>query len=122
MNPAPGTTQSKAFPKSARLLKRREFFMRPCERFQSDHFRFFFSREGQGRMGVSLSKKVMREAVARNRVRRLLREVFREQRALLSGIDVHIVGRDELKEDWAHLGKSEVEKEFLQWKAARQRH
>ncbi len=120
MNPAPRTSLSKAFPKSARLLKRREFFMRPCERFQTEHFRFFFTRQGQGRMGVSLAKKVLREAVARNRIRRLLREVFREQRHRLGGVDVHIVGRDELKTDWSQMGKAAVEKEFQAWEAARQ--
>ena len=103
------------FPKSARLLKSREFYFRPCERFQTEHFRFFFSREGQGRMGVSLSKKVLRNAVARNRVRRLLREVFRAERANLEGIDFHVVGRDELKADWSELSRNEVEKEFLKW-------
>lgn len=66
-------------------------------------------------MGVSLSKKVMRNAVARNRVRRLLKEVFREQRSQLAGVDLHVVGREELKSDWIQLGKEQVEKEFVRW-------
>lgn len=113
--------QTKSLPKTARLLKSREFFFRPCERFQTEHFRFFYTREGQGRMGVSLSKKVLRNAVARNRVRRLLKEVFREERADLSFVDLHVVGREELKTDWAGLDRARVEKEFQRWEAALRR-
>ena len=113
-------TVSKTFPKSARLLKRREFYFKPCHRFQTEHFRFFFTEEGQGRMGVSLSKKVMRRSVARNRVRRLLREVFRAERSQLSGIDLHVVGREELKSGWEDLDRDQVEKEFQQWERALQ--
>lgn len=107
-----------SLPKTARLLKSRDFFFRPCERFQTEHFRFFYSRAGQGRMGVSLSKKVLRNAAARNRVRRLLKEVFRHERALLAHIDVHVVGREELKKDWHDLNRQSVEKEFQRWESA----
>ena len=93
---APPLFSPQDFPKSARLLKSKDFFFRPCQRFQTEHFRFFFSENGQGRLGVSLSKKVMKRAVARNRVKRLLREVFRAQRAHLRGIDLHVVGREEI--------------------------
>ena len=72
-------------------------------------------------MGVSLSKKVLRNAVARNRVRRLLKEVFREERAALGGIDLHVVGREELKGDWAGLNRERVEKEFQRWETALRR-
>ncbi len=113
--------QPKSFPKEARLLKSREFFLQPCERFHTPHFRFFYSREGSGRLGVSLSKKVLRHAVARNRVKRLLREVFRQERSELRGVDLHIIGRDELKKDWAALSKEGVEKEFHRWEMALQR-
>jgi ribonuclease P protein component len=108
-------------PKTARLLKSRDFFFRPCERFQTEHFRFFYTREGKGRMGVSLSKKVLRNAVARNRVRRLLKEVFREERADLTGFDLHVVGREGLKADWAKLNRGLVEKEFQRWETALRR-
>lgn len=66
-------------------------------------------------MGVSLSKKVMKTAVARNRVRRLLREVFRQERNRIGRVDVHVVGREVLKGDWPGLDKKAVEKEFLRW-------
>ena len=67
---------------------------------------------GEGRIGTSISKKVLRRAVARNRVRRLVREVFRENREALSGKDLHIVGRMALKANWAALTKESVRIEF----------
>lgn len=106
------------FPKSARLLKRSDFFFDTCERFQTEHFRFFFTRLGTGRIGVSLSKKVMKHAVARNRVRRLVREVFRESRGRLAGVDVHLVGLAPLKTDWSSMNKEIVAKEFRRWEAS----
>ncbi len=113
--------QAPTLPKSARLLKSKDFYFRPCERFQTEHFRFFYTREGQGRMGVSLSKKVLRNAVARNRVRRLLKEVFREERSGLQTVDLHVVGRDGLRTDWTELNRMRVEKEFQRWEAALRR-
>ncbi len=107
---------TKTFPKSARLLKRSEFFLQPCRRFQTEHFRFFYTPEGGGRLGVSLSKKVLKHSVARNRVRRLLREVFRHSLQEISEVDVHVIGREELKADWMGLKRAQVEKEFTQWK------
>jgi ribonuclease P protein component len=118
---APPLFSPQDFPKSARLLKSKDFFFRPCQRFQTEHFRFFFSENGQGRLGVSLSKKVMKRAVARNRVKRLLREVFRAQRAHLRGIDLHVVGREGLKADWPELNKAQVSKEFCLWEEAVQK-
>jgi len=114
---AVSAVDTKTFPKSARLLKSREFSLKACERFQTEHFRFFYTKKGQGRMGVSLSKKVMKQAVARNRVKRLLREVFRTNRDHLGHIDVHIIGREALKADWNGLARAQVEKEFQRWES-----
>ena len=47
---------------------------------------------GRTRMGLSVSKRQAREAVDRNRVRRILREAFRLERgALPVGIDIVLV-------------------------------
>lgn len=40
------------------------------------------------RLGVTVSKKVSRKAVQRNRIKRLVREHFRRHRAALDGFDV----------------------------------
>lgn len=62
------------------------------------------------RLGVVTSKKVSRLAVERNRVRRVLRAVFRENREMLEGnADVVIVGRRSL----LSAEYREIEAEFL---------
>ena len=103
---------NEAFPKAHRLLKRRDFQFRPYTRFGTENFNFIFSQRGQGRLGVSISKKVLRRAVARNRIRRLLRETFRTRRDLLAGVDIHIIGLSSLTETWNDLGVSDIARQF----------
>lgn len=102
------------FPKSARLLKHRDFFFRPYHRFHAEKFTFVFTERGKTRMGISISKKVLPRAIARNRVRRLLKEAFRLNKKKFSGLDVHVVGRKELSLDWKSLTRAHVEQEFGQ--------
>jgi ribonuclease P protein component len=46
------------------------------------------------RLGITITKKTAQRAVARNRVKRVLREVFRQERALFPrGCDVVVVGK-----------------------------
>jgi len=44
---------------------------------------------GQHRLGITASKRVARLAVDRNRMKRLLREMFRLSEATLQGIEPH---------------------------------
>ncbi len=49
---------------------------------------------GEARLGITITKKTAPNAVARNRVKRVLREVFRKERALFpAGCDVVVVGK-----------------------------
>ena len=100
------------FPKSARLLKTRDFTFRDYRRVQTDQFSFVYSTAGAGRLGISISKKNVRRATARNRIRRLLKEVFRHHRGELSGVDVHVVGKSTLGPVWTELKKSDIESQF----------
>ncbi len=50
------------------------------------------SRE-QGRIGVIVSKKNIRKAVFRNRIKRMTRESFRMNQHLLTGLDIVIIAR-----------------------------
>jgi len=68
---------------------------------------------GKGRLGISLSKRILKSAVARNRVRRLLREVFRKNLESFDGFDVNVLGQLELSKSWKTLSYSEVEQEIL---------
>lgn len=83
-------------------LKRRADFERVQSRGRKVHSaRFLFlvlPREAEGptptRLGLTVTRKVA-NAVGRNRIKRVLREVFRKNRALFpSGCDVVIVAKD----------------------------
>jgi ribonuclease P protein component len=45
------------------------------------------------RLGLAISKKRVRRAVDRNRLKRLARDVFRRHRAALAGLDVVVMAR-----------------------------
>ena len=45
------------------------------------------------RLGLAISRKAARRAVARNRVKRLIRNSFRVNRQHLSGLDIVVIGR-----------------------------
>ena len=45
------------------------------------------------RLGLAISRKHCRRATARNRIKRIIRESFREQQELLNGIDVVVINR-----------------------------
>jgi putative membrane protein insertion efficiency factor/ribonuclease P protein component len=84
---APARTSAHSFPKSARLRKSRDFQFRPYKRFHAEFFNFLYTSKGQGRLGISVSKKVLKRATSRNRVRRLLKEVFRLRLDEMQGLD-----------------------------------
>jgi len=46
-----------------------------------------------GRLGLAISKKHCRRATERNRIKRIIRESFRQQQALLSGLDVVVINQ-----------------------------
>lgn len=84
------------FPSAARLRRRREFLL------VQQHGRRVFSGEvlvlaldtgaGRPRIGVTVSSKVA-NAVARNRVKRWVREAFRQLQAELPACDLVVVAR-----------------------------
>lgn len=75
---------------------------------------FLLGAQGKGRLGISLSKRVLKSAVARNRMRRLIREVFRKNLGYFEGKDVNVLGLAELSKNWRSLSYSDVEEEVLQ--------
>lgn len=48
---------------------------------------------GGARLGLAISKKQARRAVDRNRLKRLVREAFRLNRAQLNGLDLVVMAR-----------------------------
>lgn len=99
---------SVSFPKSARLLKPADFRFRSYRRFDTPLFKFLYSSDGTGRMGISISKKVLRRATARNRIRRLLKETFRHHRSALNNSDVHVIGLPGLTKVWRDLSREDI--------------
>jgi ribonuclease P protein component len=87
-----------AFSKTERLLDRKDFvnLNRFGQRLRAAHFTVFIARNGLGRsrLGITASKKVG-GAVTRNRVKRLIREVYRLHKGLFpAGCDVVVSARE----------------------------
>lgn len=91
--------EGEGFPKRYRLRRRREFLavQRGGRRVPTGHF-VAYARPNGGRptrLGITVSRKVGK-AVARNRVKRLVREAFRRHRAEMPrGLDLVLVARND---------------------------
>lgn len=89
------------FKRDARLLTPREFkrvMDRPTLRASSQGF-VLLASENAGdfaRIGFVLPRRRVRLAVARNRIKRIIRESFRHRQANLSGLDIVVMARDGL--------------------------
>jgi ribonuclease P protein component len=86
------------FSKTDRILKRAEFLTlsKFGRRLQDRHFIAAFSsgRTGRTRLGITVTKKVGK-AVERNRIKRLSREFFRQNRHHLKGVwDINLIAKN----------------------------
>ena len=86
-----------SLPKDARLRKRAEFLKlsRHGRKIRTSYFIAAVSKgtEKNNRIGITVSKKVG-NAVARNRIKRLVREYFRRRKDFVSGTnDISIIAR-----------------------------
>ena len=118
-----GSTRSDsglAFTRRQRLLKGSEFnrvFAKP--RRSTDRYFAVLVRENNhahARLGLAVAKKRIRLAVGRNRIKRLVRESFRQHADMLGTVDVIVLSRFDGKADngsvlrsldshWKRLGK-----------------
>jgi len=95
--------QKFSFPKSNRILKRKDF-LRLSKKGQKIHNKLFIlvyccnkdERKNSSRLGVTVSKKVGR-ACKRNRIKRLIREYFRVNKyAIKKACDINIIAKKEV--------------------------
>ena len=89
--------RSERFPRAARLLRPgdyRHVFARSVR--STDSLFTVLARandENEARLGLAISKKQLRRAVERNRIKRLVRESFRRQRAAMPPLDLVVLAR-----------------------------
>lgn len=85
------------FPRSGRLRKRRDYLVvqEGGVAIHSRHFILLVKRDGAGRVGITVSKKIG-NSVTRNRVKRLVREAVRQWGDtpwVPAGLDVVVVAK-----------------------------
>ena len=88
---------SEAFNKSNRLLNSADFG-HVFSNGPRNHGRYFLvvccvNKLGFARLGIAVSRKVSKKAVVRNRIKRQIRESFRLNKELLSGMDCVVVAK-----------------------------
>ena len=107
------------FPKSARLLKSREFSrlyqVKNRNRFNSDFFYLDYrlSPVEQPKLGISASKK-FGKAHERNRFKRLIREAFRSQLSSFPLVEINVIPKSTAKT----ASLEDLKKELLHFKEA----
>lgn len=94
-----GKGRNHCFPPQSRLLSSGDFqsVFKGTECRSSDKALTLLVRHNgldHARLGLAISKRFIKTAVGRNRVKRLVRESFRQHQSLLSGLDIVVLNRD----------------------------
>jgi len=111
-NSPPDRKPNETFSTSSRIRKSEDFrvIYAKGKKVASDSFTLFILGQGigQGRLGITITKK-LGKATARNRVKRILREIFRKNKERIGNLDVVINARAGIR------GKTqrELAEEFL---------
>lgn len=85
------------FPRSSRLLTSRDFdkvFKKPV-RVSAPGILILahYNHTDEARLGLVISKKVLKRAVWRNKVKRIVREAFRNSRDILPAADIVFIAK-----------------------------
>lgn len=84
------------FEKDKRLLSAKDFhhvFAQPIKKIHSEHLLVLVrhNQKAWARLGLAISKKKLKNATDRNRLKRLIREHFRHQQCNMSAVDLVFV-------------------------------
>lgn len=87
------------FPRQLRLLSSNDYqqVFKHTECRSVDHRLTILARQnelGHARLGLAISKRMIKTAVGRNRIKRLVRESFRLHQQALSGLDIVVMSRN----------------------------
>jgi ribonuclease P protein component len=108
-------TANNTYPPTARLRKRSEFLRLKdsAQKFASRGILVVWQVNSlaHARLGVTVSKKVGC-SVTRNRIKRFVRETFRNNRLLLPAVDLNVIARSEAATMDFHGLKQELLKAF----------
>jgi len=90
---------SPAFPRPNRLTSAADFerVFKHAQRSGDRFFTVLYRRNNLGypRIGLAIAKKSVRSAVGRNRLKRIIRESFRQAKSQLLGVDIVIMAREQ---------------------------
>ena len=92
---------SQRFPRRVRLTEAADFqyvFKHTRHRFTNRWLCVLATdnRQGHARLGLAISRRVARRAVARNRIKRLVRESFRHWQHRIGALDIVVLGRNDI--------------------------
>jgi len=86
--------RSFSFAIAHRLLRKNGFnHVIHAENILDKYFKvfFIFNRESNARLGIVAPKKILPSAVDRNRVKRIIRETFRQHKVKFNGLDLVVM-------------------------------
>ena len=89
---------ARSFTRQHRLLQSREYqrVFKHTQCKSSDQYFTVLACRNQldhPRLGLAITKKKLRTAVARHKLKRIIRESFRHQKELLMGLDIVVLGQ-----------------------------
>ena len=118
----PVSSKTGRFTRQQRLIRPQQFkrvFSRSV-RVGDDYFAVLGQNSGQpvARLGLAIARKHIKKAVGRNRIKRLVRESFRHQQALLAGLDIVVT----LRRDASQLSNRLIQESLIKhWHSLKQK-
>lgn len=110
------TPAGQDFPRKLRLLTPADFrYVFEKAHKSADAYFSILARAnafGHARLGLAISKKTIRQAVDRNRIKRVIRECFRLNRNALDSLDIVVMARQAAVESDGHVLRGSLDRHF----------